>query len=481
MVQSTKLRFMGFLYPNSVAVLATGFSKFIKNFLFLLGGGNKTRFIFFLFLILNVSAFSEPTMLWEHKEEAQIYGDDNSDDIAISPNDKYVVVSYYYKNPNDGIKVRTKLLDIKTGEVIHTFENEVFIEFSKNGKILINLDLAEEETPKVVFYDASTLKEVNKFIDGGSSSSYDMQYACILVGEKVGEKTGVEIRRYDNSSNFIEVKDKISQVVPENIKTNVISARFHPRRNEILMEVRYTRRYSIPPLERGDSYILVYDVELDSIIKIYPHCCYPVYIDERRLAFARNVRSRVYIIDYDSGETLYGNHFEGMPYNHDGRYFEFSKDGNYIYIYEYGSHLLRIYDFRKPEAEALLSSFYIGGVGVYLSHHPAISSDRRYIAVGSNWNTIRLFADNTTIVAGEEYSDLLYPNPSNNSITLDNLECGNVAVSIFNSSGVEVSNRTYQVTEGKIMQDISFLPSGTYFLIVSTADNPSKTYKFVKE
>lgn len=473
MVRCNKLRFMGFLSPNSVAVLATGFSKFIKNFLFLLGGGNKTRFIFFLFFILNVSVFSEPTMLWEHKEEANIIGDGNND-ITISPNNKYVVVSYHYKEPSDGIGFRTKLLDIKTGEVIHTFENELFQEFSKDGKSLITFNLATERN--VIFYDALTFKEVNKLTGNAClSSSYDMQYSCSPIDE-----AGIMIKRYDNLLSFTKVKDKISQIVPENIKMNVRSAVFHPRRNEILMEVRYTRRYSIPPLERGDSYVLVYDVELDSIIKIYPHCCYPVYIDEHRLAFARDLRSRVCMIDYDSGETLYVNNFKHMPYNHDGRYFEFSKDGNYIYIYEYGSHLLRIYDFRKPESEALLSSFYIGGVGVYLSHHPVISSDRRYIAVGSNWNTIRLFADNTTSVAGKEYSDLLYPNPSNNNITLDNLECGNVAVSIFNSSGVEVLNRTYQVTEGKIMQDISFLSLGTYFLIVSTADNPSKTYKFVK-
>ena len=81
-----------------------------------------------------------------------------------------------------------------------------------------------------------------------------------------------------------------------------------------------------------------------------------------------------------------------------------------------------------------------------------------------------------------ENSFLIYPNPVNESLSIDlkSLTSDTVEIAIFTEAGLLIHSETYLVKSSKIEINTSTLSSGIYFLRVMN-DNVNKSFKLIKQ
>ena len=81
-----------------------------------------------------------------------------------------------------------------------------------------------------------------------------------------------------------------------------------------------------------------------------------------------------------------------------------------------------------------------------------------------------------------ENSFLIYPNPVNESLSIDlkSLTSDTVEIAIFTEAGILIHSKTYFVTQSKIELNTSALSTGFYFLRLKN-DKVNKSFKLIKQ
>lgn len=112
--------------------------------------------------------------------------------------------------------------------------------------------------------------------------------------------------------------------------------------------------------------------------------------------------------------------------------------------------------------------------------HPVITDWQGFLV---DWQWIfTIVSDGPDNKLLNETSIILYPNPTEDHIYIDDLNLleGNVEIQIFNSHGVLIQHQTFLDSNGKIKLDISNIKEGLYLLTISQNKKTIKTEKFIK-